>query len=95
MRKLEPRDNQWAEQGRLDKAAALAECLRENYGPITQDVLDALPTQSYEWWGSLAKAAKVNPPSPAAVEATIGILATEKAFRVIDNPLAGLPRLGG
>lgn len=92
MRKLEDRTSYYAEVHRLNKAAALAEFIKKHYG-ATQHVIDHLPTQSYEWWGATAREAKQNPPSPACVEAVIGLLSQEKGSR-FDHPedvLEGLP----
>lgn len=94
MRRLEDRTNYYAEAHRLDKAATLAEFIKKHYG-AKQSVIDMLPYQSYEWWGSTAKEAKVNPPSVACVEAIIGILLAEKPHRLHihpDDALAGLPK---
>lgn len=94
MRKLEDRTSYYAEANRLAKAEALAEVIRKECGSITQSLVDALPTQSHEWWVSLAKAAMVHPPSPATCEAVVGILGQEVELR-FDHPkdvLEGLPR---
>lgn len=92
MRKLEDRTSFYAESHRLDKAATLAEFIKKHYG-ATHHVIEHLPTQSYEWWGSTAREAKVNPPSPACVEAVIGILSAERGPRFVhpEDVLEGLP----
>lgn len=88
MRKLRAVDNSHAELARFNKAMKLAAAIRLGYGPINQEVLDALPTQPNDWWVSLAKAAEVRPPSPATVEAVIGLLTQELPMH--DSPLKGL-----
>lgn len=81
VRKLVSDDNDFATNGRLIKAESLARCIARYYGPVTQELIDALPIQSSEWWVSLCKEAKVNPPSFATIEATIDRLKQDVEVR--------------
>jgi hypothetical protein len=65
-------------------------------GEVTDKLLEALPTQSAEWWASLARDCGVHPPSAATIEATVGLLAQntqrkQECFDHPDDPLEGLP----
>lgn len=75
MRKILWNDSTYAEEGRLNKAIALSRYIAEHYSPITKELIEVLPLQSHDWWVALSKVAGVNPPSPASVEATLGMLA--------------------
>lgn len=90
-RRLEDRTSYAAEMHRLNKAQTLATYIKDHYG-ATQQVMDLLPVQSYEWWGSVSKQALVNPPSAACIEAVIGLLAAERPHQHPEDVLEGLPQ---
>lgn len=88
-RKLRPVNNQFAENARLDKAMKLAAAIRLGYGPVNEDVIEALWTQPAKWWRDLAKELDLaDAPSAACIKATIGLLTQELPMH--DSPLRGL-----
>jgi hypothetical protein len=93
MRKLQDRQNVFAENGRLTKAARLAVCIADALDrPIDDALLETLHTQSAEWWASLASDCGCHAPSPACVEATLGLLSQNRTrIQHPADPLEGLP----
>lgn len=87
-RAITDRDNKYAERNRRNKAEALANAIQANYPGLSLEVVDRLPSQSDEWWRSLAQTCNVNPPSAATIVVVCDFL--RKRLNAAVDPFEGL-----